>query len=224
MVPMRLATICSTDSQGPDLSARPLALLPVQPTRRRYPLLEFLRASPLLRSDIAFNSPGVPLSLCLRLHDAGGRAIHHAAVYIWHHDAHGWTFDPRDDEIGAVTFMRGVQISDARGEVRFQTIYPGRPGEGLVPVYLQVYFNDGQHVFARSDACLVLPECHIPQTEALLAAPAAPATSGLGSFPSGSQRNARLLAVDHLHPDADTGGVSVELQIGVALDATPAGH
>jgi len=221
MAAMRLATNCSPDSLGQEPSGRHQALLPVQPTRRRYPLLEFLRASPLLRSDIAFNSPGVPLSLCLRLHDAGGRAIHHAAVYIWHHDAHGWTFDPRDDEIGAVTFMRGVQISDARGEVRFQTIYPGRPGEGLVPVYLQVYFNDGQHVFARSDACLVLPECHIPQTGASLAAPA---TSGLGPFPSGSRRNARLLAVDHLRPDADTGGVSVELQIGVALDATLAGH
>lgn len=214
---MRLATICSTDSQGPDPSAHLLALLPVQPTRRRYPLLEFLRASPLLRSDIAFNSPGVPLSLCLRLHDAGGRAIRHAAVYIWHHDAHGWTFDPRDDEIGAVTFMRGVQISDARGEVRFQTIYPGRPGDGQVPVYLQVYFNDGQHVFARSDACLMLPECRVPPPDAPLSAPAIP---GVGPSQSGSRRHARLLAVDHLRSDADTGGMHADVLIGIALEET----
>lgn len=221
MAAMRLATTCSPDAQGPDLSGRPQALLPVQPTRRRYPLLEFLRASPLLRSDIAFNSPGVPLSLCLRLHDAGGRAIRHAAVYIWHHDAHGWTFDPRDDEIGAVTFMRGVQISDARGEVRFQTIYPGRPGDGQVPVYLQVYFNDGQHVFARSDACLLLPECRIPSPDAQLSAPATP---GSGPFQPGSRRNGMLLAVDHLRPDADTGGVNADVLIGIALDATQVRH
>lgn len=217
MVPMRLATICSTDPLGPALSGSAQALLPVQPTRRRYPLLEFLRASPLLRSDIAFNSPGLPLSLCLRLHDAGGRAIHHAAVYIWHHDAHGWTFDPRDDEIGAVTFMRGVQISDARGEVHFRTIYPGRPGDGQVPVYLQVYFNDGQHVFARSDACLMLPECRVPPPGVPLSAPAMP---GVGPSQSGSRRHARLLAVDHLQSDADTGGVHADVLIGIALEET----
>lgn len=220
---MRLATHCSNEPPQTGATVCAQDLLPVRPTRRRYPLLEFLRASPLLRSDIAFNTPGVPLSLCLRLHDAGGRAIRHAAVYIWHHDAHGWTFDPRDDEIGAVTFMRGVQISDARGEVRFQTICPGRCEDQRAPVYLQVYFNDGDHVFARSDACLLLPDCR----PALLADPEPPLPGLPQPRPRPAFRapqDAALLPVPDLQGDPRTGGVMANIAIGIALGPRDLAH
>lgn len=219
---MRLVTICSSEPLGTDLPGPVPELLPVQPTRRRYPLLEFLRASPLLRSDIAFNSPGVPLSLRIRLSDGAGHAIRHAAVYIWHHDSHGWTFDPRDDEIGAVTFMRGVQISDPLGTVCFQTIYPGRYPDRSVPVYLQVYFNDGQHVVARTDACLLLPECEIPPPEEPLPPPTLPQPLSKPRF--NTRRDAVLVAVSQLQPDPDTGGMTAEVLLRIALNPLPARH
>lgn len=220
---MRLATHCSTPVSPPPGLLQPRHdLLQVHPTRRRYPLLEFLRASPLLRSDIAFNSPGVPLTLAIELHDGWGHAIQRAAVYIWHYDARCWTYDATDDELGAVTMMRGVQISDANGCVQFQTIYPGRYRDNSVPVYLQVYFNDGRHVVSRTDACLLLPERCDDTLDGLTLAPLVPPGARKPSF--NAQGDAALLTVNQLSHDEHTGGLLARVPIGIALHPTLPTH
>lgn len=77
----------------------------------------------LKRSDLRTNpadgkiTPGVPLDLTLAVSRlAGGRCAPMAGVLVdvWH-----------CDHLGAYDFLRGYQVTDARGRARFKTIYPG---------------------------------------------------------------------------------------------------
>ncbi len=91
----------------------------------------------LERSDIRHDpatgriSPGAPLALQVvlsRVTPAGTCAVLSGAqVDIWHCDALGVYSDARDrttDTIGQ-QFLRGYQVTDRGGVVRFNTIYPG---------------------------------------------------------------------------------------------------
>jgi hypothetical protein len=198
------------------------ALLSVRPTPRPYPMQEFIEASPEVGSDLARQSPGVPLTLALRLHDGRGQAIQRAAVYIWHYDPCCWTLDAADDDLRTVALMRGVQVSDEHGALSFHTVYPGRYLDNSVPVFLRVYFNDGRHVVARADACLLLPSQPQAVDDGLQIAPPALPTlrkpSCLASSDSMALRPDRVLA------DPAGGGLRAELTLGIALDSAPRTH
>lgn len=69
---------------------------------------------------------GVPLTLVLRtasIGSAGCVPLAGAIVDIWHCDAAGIYSDVGNAE--GKKFLRGYQITDAKGEARFITIYPG---------------------------------------------------------------------------------------------------
>lgn len=198
----------------------PRALLAVQPTHRPYPVREFVDASPARGSDLAHQSPGVPLTLALRLQDSGGQAVQRAAVYIWHYDPCCWTLDTAADDLRTVALMRGVQLSDEQGELCFHTVYPGRYLDNSVPVYLRVYFNDGRHVVARADGCLLLPTLPPDEEEALQIAPLALPT--LRKPPCLDMQHTRTLRPDRVVADLGGGGLRAELTLGLALDRAPA--
>lgn len=85
-----------------------------------------------IRTDPADGSvkAGVPLTLGLRIHAMNGSRctpVPGAIVDVWHCDAEGVysdVTDPRFDTTGK-QFLRGYQITDMNGAVRFLTIYPG---------------------------------------------------------------------------------------------------
>lgn len=90
----------------------------------------------LHRSDIRSDptdgqvKPGVPLALTfqvMRVQAGQCRPLSGAQVDIWHCDATGVYSDVQDPWFNTIgrKFLRGHQITDARGEVRFVTIYPG---------------------------------------------------------------------------------------------------
>jgi protocatechuate 3,4-dioxygenase beta subunit len=91
----------------------------------------------LLRSDVRSDnrtgamSPGAPLDLRLTISQvtsAGACSpLAGAQVDIWQCDAVGRYSDVRDrsNDTSGQTFLRGHQIADAAGNVRFTTIYPG---------------------------------------------------------------------------------------------------
>jgi protocatechuate 3,4-dioxygenase beta subunit len=90
----------------------------------------------LRRSDIRSDptngqiKQGTPLTLTfqvLRLNAGTCGPLPGAQVDIWHCDATGVYSDVRDPWFNTIgqKFLRGHQISDMRGEVRFITIYPG---------------------------------------------------------------------------------------------------
>ncbi|TKB92644.1 MAG: twin-arginine translocation pathway signal protein [Nitrospira sp.] len=90
----------------------------------------------LNRSDIRADptngrvSLGTPLALTLlvsRLNAGDCQPLPDAQVDLWHCDAQGVYSDVQDpgfDTIGK-KFLRGYQVTDAHGEARFVTVYPG---------------------------------------------------------------------------------------------------
>ena len=85
-----------------------------------------------IRSDPADGrvKPGTPLVLTLlvsRLTAGDCQPLQGAQVDIWHCDALGVYSDVRDFPINSVgqKFLRGYQVTDARGAVQFVTVYPG---------------------------------------------------------------------------------------------------
>jgi protocatechuate 3,4-dioxygenase beta subunit len=100
------------------------------------------------RTDITEGRPGVPMTLALALVDvnAGCRPISGARVDVWHCDADGSYsgFAQRGGaDTSGETFCRGIQLSDAGGQVTFQTIFPGWYPGRITHVHFQVFFDSG---------------------------------------------------------------------------------
>jgi protocatechuate 3,4-dioxygenase beta subunit len=118
---------------APDCLAQP------QQTEGPYPVDERL-ARPDIRVDPVTGtvSAGIPLQLRLVLTQVTAAGTYEvlpgAQVEIWHCDAAGTCGDVRDPGSDSTvrTWLRGHQTSDAAGEVRFTTIYPGwYPGRAV---------------------------------------------------------------------------------------------
>lgn len=85
----------------------------------------------LVRADITEGRPGAPLDLGLKVVGPDCSPIAGARIDLWHADALGQYSgymgqgDDRTISTRGKTFMRGTQVSDAGGEARFRTVYPG---------------------------------------------------------------------------------------------------
>ncbi|MFD5252968.1 intradiol ring-cleavage dioxygenase [Streptomyces bobili] len=109
----------------------------------------------LVRKDITEGKSGVPLTLRLTVVDAtdGCTPVPGAAVEIWHCDAWGYysgytTANPggsaqAESEDGSTaddnTYLRGYQIANANGVVKFETIFPGWYTPRTCHIHLKVH-------------------------------------------------------------------------------------
>jgi len=115
---------------GSGSSPSPCIVRPQQ-TEGPYFIDERLHRSDI-RTDPADNRvvPGTLLALTfqiMRLKAGDCQPLPDAQVDIWHCDARGIYSDVQDPEFDTTgqKFLRGYQLTDARGTARFQTIYPG---------------------------------------------------------------------------------------------------
>ncbi|MCC2642109.1 MAG: Intradiol ring-cleavage dioxygenase [Nitrospira sp.] len=103
----------------------------------------------LNRSDVRSDpndgkmKPGTPLALTLQVFQLSSGDCHPltgAQVDIWHCDALGVYSDVQDAGFNSIgqKFLRGYQITDARGEARFVTIYPGWYPGRTVHIHLKI--------------------------------------------------------------------------------------
>lgn len=97
----------------------------------------------LVRRDITDGRPGSPLRLRLTVVGAGScNPIAGAAVDIWHCDAagdySGFVAASRRGPSDSMRFLRGVQVTDARGTVEFVTVYPGWYQRRAVHIHTKV--------------------------------------------------------------------------------------
>jgi protocatechuate 3,4-dioxygenase beta subunit len=106
-----------------------------------------LAESGVVRSDITSSfggatgrASGVPTTIEMKLLDvaAGGKALAGAAVYVWHCDMPG-RYSMYDAEIADENYLRGVQVSDKQGKVRFATIFPAAYSGRWPHVHFEVY-------------------------------------------------------------------------------------
>ena len=126
----------------------PACVLTPQQTEGPYFVDERLKRSDI-RSDPADGSvkPGAPLALTLRVAAIEGARcapLQGAVVDIWHCDATGVysdVADPGFDTTGK-KFLRGYQVTDADGVVRFLTIYPGWYPGRAVHIHFKVRAKD----------------------------------------------------------------------------------
>jgi len=86
-----------------------------------------IRSDPGRGGDV---KPGAPLALTMlisRVASNACRPIAGAQVDLWQCDAAGIYSDVKDPQFDTVgqKFLRGYQTTDARGAVRFLTVYPG---------------------------------------------------------------------------------------------------
>ncbi len=112
-------------------SPRSLCIVRPEQTEGPYFVDERLQRSDI-RSDPADERirPGRPFALTFQvMRSSGGdcQPLQNAQVDIWHCDAAGVYSDVRDPGFNTVgkKFLRGYQMTNARGEARFMTIYPG---------------------------------------------------------------------------------------------------
>jgi protocatechuate 3,4-dioxygenase beta subunit len=86
-----------------------------------------------LRRDVTEDRRGLRLDLRVKVVNAGTcRPMEDAAVEIWHADAGGSYSGFSQEGTEEETYLRGVQLTDARGVARFITVYPGwYPGRAI---------------------------------------------------------------------------------------------
>lgn len=88
----------------------------------------------LVRSNLRTGQAGAPLDIAMQLVDADDcTPLENARVDLWHANALGlYSGYSNQRGVGAVSprtakgkdFLRGIQFTDARGQVHFRTIYP----------------------------------------------------------------------------------------------------
>lgn len=103
----------------------------------------------LRRGDITEGHPGAPLRLRFIVMDAANcTPIPGARVDVWHARADGYYSgypgqgDSHNVDTTGGTFMRGMQIADAGGEVYFRTVYPGWYEGRTVHVHFKIFIDD----------------------------------------------------------------------------------
>lgn len=100
-----------------------------------------------IRSDPTDKSVknGAPLALMLRVSSVGSGGcapLSGAMVDVWHCDAAG-AYSDADRKTAGRKFLRGHQVTDAEGAVRFSTIYPGSYPGRAVHIHFKVRITSG---------------------------------------------------------------------------------
>jgi protocatechuate 3,4-dioxygenase beta subunit len=106
-----------------------------------------LQQSGIVRSDIrpgfgaaAGRAGGVTMTMELTVKDLAnaGKAFAGVAVYVWHCDREG-RYSLYSPGVTDQNYLRGVQIADAGGKVRFTSIFPGCYAGRWPHVHFEVY-------------------------------------------------------------------------------------
>ena len=177
---------------------------------------DVLEQSGIVRGDIRSSldggatAEGVPLTFELTILDmaAGDAPFARVAVYAWHCNAQG-EYSMYSGGLENVTYLRGVQIADTAGTVRFTSVFPGCYSGRWPHIHFEVYPDAAaiaDPANAISTSQLALPE------EACSTVYASP------SYTGSAQNLARVsLATDNVFGD-DGGALQVATVTGDATN------
>ena len=95
----------------------------------------------MFRSDVREDRQGTALTLTMKVVNANANCapVANANVEIWHVDAAG-DYSEYGSQTAA-TFLRGIQTTNANGEVTFTTIYPGWYQGRATHIHVEVVLN-----------------------------------------------------------------------------------
>lgn len=125
----------SPTSTSPTSPSSTNAACSVTPTETLGP---YSSLTDLFRSDVRENKPGALLTLTIKVVNvnASCAAVSNANVEIWQCDAAG-NYSQYGSQTGQ-TYLRGIQTTNANGEVTFTTIYPGWYQGRATHIHLEV--------------------------------------------------------------------------------------
>ncbi|WP_243231270.1 intradiol ring-cleavage dioxygenase [Microbacterium sp. CIAB417] len=179
---------------------------------------DVLEQSGIVRSDLRTSIgsstavDGVPLTFTFTLTDManGDAPFAGVAVYAWHCDAQG-RYSMYSEGVEDETWLRGVQVADANGQVTFTSIVPGCYTGRWPHIHFEVYpsiddITDASNAIATSQ----------------LAYPAAPLADvyALSAY-DGSARNLSQVSLSSDNVFGEDGGV---LQLATVTGDTTSGH
>jgi protocatechuate 3,4-dioxygenase beta subunit len=194
-----------------------------------------LTESGVVRGDItssfgtaAGKAEGVPMTLTLSLKDLanGSAAFAGVAVYVWHCNRAG-EYSLYSAGITDQNYLRGVQIADDAGEVKFTSIFPACYSGRWPHIHFEVYpdqasITDASKAIATSQVALPKETCDevFKQTgyEASVTNLAQVSLDDDNVF--GEDSGALQLATV---TGSVTSGYAVTLEVGVDTTTTPAG-
>jgi protocatechuate 3,4-dioxygenase beta subunit len=182
-----------------------------------------LTQSGIVRSDIrrsvgsgSATADGVPLTIELTIVDADTGEPYlpppehaGAAVYLWHCDRIG-RYSMYSSGLGSENYLRGVQVADSNGVLRFTSIFPGAYDGRWPHIHFHVFDSQAQATNgrnARVTSQLALPESVCDQVYA---------TSGYESSARNLSRSS--LASDMVFRDGS------DLQLATLTGSTSAGY
>jgi protocatechuate 3,4-dioxygenase beta subunit len=176
----------------------------------------------IVRSDIRASvgsatgtAAGVPLTVTLTLVNSSASCTPLAgrAVYLWHCTREGG-YSLYSSGITGENYLRGVQVSDANGQVSFSTIFPGCYAGRWPHIHFEVYDS----LSAALDATAVGDERLVSQ----LAMPAAACTTVYGTA-TGYTSSVANFANISLASDNVFGNDSAATQLPVVTGSVSAG-
>ncbi|MGY1594099.1 intradiol ring-cleavage dioxygenase [Geodermatophilus sp. SYSU D00708] len=130
---------------------------------------DVLEQSGIVRSDIRSSfgeatgtAEGVPMTLELTVTDLanGGVPFEGVAVYVWHCTREGG-YSMYSSGVEDQNFLRGVQVADADGKVRFTSIFPACYSGRWPHVHFEVYPD--QASITDSTTALATSQVALPQ-------------------------------------------------------------
>ena len=158
------ATTSATSTTTTASSSGSCVVTPTE-TEGPYPYVGGESTNPLDRSDVTEGTQtGVPLSLTLVVVNTNDNCnvVENARVDIWHCNKDGY-YSGYANQSGILgtesytgkTWLRGYQLSDALGIVKFTTIYPGWYSGRATHIHIEVYVNGvmkktGQMAFSET--------------------------------------------------------------------------
>ncbi|MGI4737138.1 MAG: intradiol ring-cleavage dioxygenase [Janthinobacterium lividum] len=103
----------------------------------------------MTRRDITEQRPGIPFQFTFTLVDTkkGCAAIPNARIDVWHCDADGYYSEFSEHgylgnrDLTNQTFCRGIQRTDAHGQVTFDSIYPGWYEGRITHIHFEVFIG-----------------------------------------------------------------------------------
>ena len=165
----------------------------------------------IVRSDIREGRPGVPLNLTVRVVNTrnGCAPVTGANVEIWQCDATG-SYSEYSSQT-TQTYLRGIQTTDASGQVNFTTVYPGWYQGRATHIHIEVKVQS-QSVKVTQ---IAFPEA-INNTVYATGVYASRGANPTANLADGIFRDS--LASELVTPTGDPeGGYSATCQVGIAM-------
>jgi protocatechuate 3,4-dioxygenase beta subunit len=129
-----------------------------------------LNDSGIVRSDItrSFGGPkgvakGVPTTIELTvLNQKNGKAkpYRDAAIYVWQCDAKG-RYSLYDETIPTQNYLRGLQVADKKGRVRFRSIFPAAYSRRWPHIHFEVY--ESQEAATKTEGKIRTSQIALPE-------------------------------------------------------------